>query len=109
MRSMAGDIRMVVAVVVAKESPLGRAAEAANDLNRHLPTPAEPATCPTCAGRYWPCPDFDDAANRLMDGRLRLADLVPADLHPRLWPQSAAPRAPQWPTESPPEQGRDHG
>ncbi len=99
---MEGDIRTPVGVIVAAESPLGRAAEAANDLNRHLPTPAEPGSCPTCTGRFWPCAYFDDAAARLLTARLRLGDLVPLDLHPRLWPPPTPPDSPQWPADSSP-------
>jgi hypothetical protein len=111
---MEGNIRAVVGVIVATESPLGRAVEAANDLNRHLPTPAEPGICPTCVGRFWPCPYFDDAAARLQTARLRLGDLVPLDLHPRLWPPQppAAPAAHlevAWPQDPGVGEGDRHG
>ncbi|MFI5593614.1 hypothetical protein ACIA5G_51920 [Amycolatopsis sp. NPDC051758] len=111
---MENDIRAVIGVIVATESPLGRAAEAANDLNRHLPTPAAPGICPTCADRFWPCPYFDDAAARLHTARLRLSDLVPLDLHARLWPPPpSAPAATHqevaWPQEPCLGEGDRHG
>jgi hypothetical protein len=80
--------RRVEGLVVAADSPAGRAAEAINDLTRHLPDPGAPAVCPTCAGRFWPCSSFDDAAHRVHTARLRVGDVVPLDLHPRLWPRT---------------------
>jgi hypothetical protein len=88
---MAGDIRDVLAVVVAADSPAGRLAEAINDLTAHLPTPDEPDVCPMCSGKFWPCAGFDGAAHRVHTARLRVGDLVPLDLHPRLWPQHSPP------------------
>ncbi|WP_257924905.1 hypothetical protein [Amycolatopsis iheyensis] len=108
---MEEDIRPVVGVIVATNSPLGRAAEAANDLNRHLPAPSAPGICPTCAGRFWPCAYFDDAAARLHTARLRLSDLVPLDLHPRLWPLPPPAVTPEvaWPQDPGPGEGDRHG
>jgi hypothetical protein len=99
-----GDIRAVEGLVVAANSPAGLAADAINDLARHLPNPADPGVCPTCAGRFWPCRYFDDAAYRVHTARLRVGDVVPLELHPRLWrPPPAPPDSPQWPSGSSPE------
>jgi hypothetical protein len=105
---MQGDIREVLAVVVAAASPAGRAAEAINELVMHLPTPDQPGVCPTCAGRFWPCPYFDSAAYRVHTARLRLGDWVPLDLHPRLWPHTAPPESGEWPSNTFGEEP-DHG
>ncbi|WP_410662112.1 hypothetical protein [Amycolatopsis sp. lyj-84] len=91
-------VRPMEVILVAAGSPTGRAAEAINDLTRHLPDPGEPDFCPTCAGRFWPCAVFDDAASRVHAARLRVGDVVPLDLHPRLWPSSAQPVSPVWPS-----------
>ncbi|MEC3974283.1 hypothetical protein [Amycolatopsis sp. H20-H5] len=109
---MEGDIRAVEGVVVASDSPAGRAAEAINDLTMHLPDPDDSGVCPTCAGRFWPCRYFDDAAHRVHTARLRVGDVVPLDLHPRLWPAPAAPATSQdsraWPSDTVNEE-YDHG
>ncbi|GAA4552736.1 hypothetical protein [Amycolatopsis samaneae] len=97
-----GDIRAVEGLLVAADSPAGRAAAAINDLTMHLPTPAEPGVCPTCVGRFWPCRYFDDAAYRVHTARLRVGDVVPLGLHPRLWP----PATPPGPS---PGEEHDHG
>jgi hypothetical protein len=79
-------VREIVAVVIAVDSPTGRLAEAINDLTAHLPSPTDPTQCPMCSARFWPCGGFDAAAYRVQAAGLRVADLVPLDLHPRLWP-----------------------
>ncbi|OXM43125.1 hypothetical protein CFP75_39685 [Amycolatopsis alba DSM 44262] len=93
-------------LVVAADSPAGRAAEAINDLTRHLPEPGEPNACPTCAGRFWPCEYFDDAAYRVHTARLRVGDIVPLDLHPRLWSPSAPQDPRAWPSDTDEETDR---
>lgn len=97
------NIRPMAGVMVAADSPAGRAAEAINDLTRHLPEPGAPAVCSTCPGRFWPCDYFHDAAYRVHTARLRVGDVVPLELHPRLWPP-AAPSASQdpraWPSDA---------
>lgn len=101
------NIRPVAGVMVAADSPAGRAAEAINDLTRHLPELATPAACPTCAGRFWPCAYFHDAARRVHTARLRVGDIVPLELHPRLWPPRANPASPEtraWPSDVPEEE-----
>ncbi|MGH3621612.1 MAG: hypothetical protein ACRDQ5_07455 [Sciscionella sp.] len=92
---MEGDIREVLAVIIAADSPAGRVAEAINDLTAHLPPPAEPGACPMCSNRFWPCAGFDDAAHRLLAARLRIGDLVPPDLHPRPGRPLQPPRHPR--------------
>ncbi len=90
------EIREVRAVIVAADSPLGRVSQAVDDLAAHLPTPDEPRACPLCSDRSWPCDLFDDAAHRVLAAGLRLGDLVPLDLHKRLWP----PKTPRTPPSS---------
>ncbi|MEV7043926.1 hypothetical protein [Amycolatopsis sp. NPDC051061] len=92
-------------LMVAADSPAGRAAEAINDLTRHLPQPGAPAVCPTCAARFWPCTYFYDAAHRMHNARLRVGDVVPLELHPRLWPPPAASATPRDSRAWPPEAG----
>jgi hypothetical protein len=101
------DIRLWTGLVVAADSPAGRATEAINDLTRHLPDPGTPGTCPTCAGRYWPCRYFDAAALRVHTAQLRVGDIVPLELHARLQ-LPATPSASQdphaWPSDTPQEE-----
>lgn len=73
-------------MIVAADSPLGRVGRAVDDLAAHLPSPDEPRACPLCSAQSWPCAGFDDAAHRALVAGLRLSDLVPLDLHERLWP-----------------------
>jgi hypothetical protein len=107
---MQGDIREVLAIVVAATSPAGLATKAIHELAGHLPTPDAPGICPTCADRFWPCRSFDRAAHRLHTIRLRLSDWIPLDLHPRLWQQPAQPsrKSHESPT-IPPDKGGDRG
>lgn len=84
-------MREIVAVIVAADSPAGRVAEAMSDLSAHLPDVGEPQVCPMCMGQSWPCAGFDRAAHLVMTAGLRLAELVPLDLHPRLWPPKRPP------------------
>ncbi|MDX8053813.1 hypothetical protein SK571_30970 [Lentzea sp. BCCO 10_0798] len=86
-------IREVVAVVLAADSPAGRVADVLDDLAAHLPPPAQQWGCSLCRTECWPCAGFDAAAQKVIGARLRLAEFVPLDLHPRLWP--------------PPEQSQD--
>lgn len=88
-----GGIREIVAVIVAAESPAGRVATAIDDVASHLPPLEAPWSCPLCSAQSWPCSRFDEAAREVMSNGVRLADLVPLDLHPRLWPHPA-PSAP---------------
>ena len=88
------EVRKVRAVIVAADSPLGQVSQAVDDLAAHLPSPAQPRVCPLCSDRSWPCDRFDDAAHRVLAAGLRLADLVPLDLHERLWPQRRAQTPP---------------
>jgi hypothetical protein len=98
-----GGMREIVAVVVAADSPAGRVATAIDDITAHLPPPDVPWECPLCSAHSWPCSRFDAAARRVMATGVRLADLVPLDLHPRLWPRTPPPQ----PAASPaPELGR---
>jgi hypothetical protein len=80
----------IVAVVVAVDSPLGRAVEAVDELTAHLPSPREPQSCPLCPTQSWPCTAFHTAAHHIHAARLWIGELVPPYLHPRLWP--APPR-----------------
>ncbi|WP_275295191.1 hypothetical protein [Amycolatopsis sp. La24] len=98
-------IRRMASLIVAADSPVGRVSEALNDLARHLPEPGAPDACPTCAGRYWPCSYFDDAACRVHAARLRVGDVVPLELHPRLWPPVPYETR-EWPSEPPEENDR---
>jgi hypothetical protein len=98
------NVRRMVGLVVAANSPAGRAAEAINALTRHLPDPGAPTVCPTCAGRFWPCAYFDEAAYHVHIARLRVGDVVPLDLHPRLWPPPAPRNTEEWPSGSPDEE-----
>lgn len=102
---MADEWRDVVAVVVAPESPIGRAAGAVDDMAAHLPPPGVPMVCPLCPQQSWPCAGFDDAARRVLAAGLRLPDLVPLDLHPRLWfpPPPKPPAQPDSPPTDPPD------
>jgi hypothetical protein len=81
-----GGIRESVAVIVAADSPVGRAAQAIDDMSAHLPPPEDPRACPLCSTQSWPCARFDDAAHRVQAAGVRLGELVPPDLHARLWP-----------------------
>jgi hypothetical protein len=74
-----------------------RAAEVINDLCAHQPDTLEPHAGPTgSAIHWWPCASFNNAAHQVMTARLRLAELVPLDLHPPLWPPKRQPSsAPQ--------------
>jgi hypothetical protein len=106
------NIRLVAGLMVAADSPAGRAAEAINDLTRHLPDPGVPCACPTSAGRFWPCPYFHDAARRVHIARLRVGDVVPLELHLRLWPPAADPASPgarAWPSDAPDDEETDRG
>ncbi|WP_146073828.1 hypothetical protein [Amycolatopsis sp. CA-126428] len=94
-------MRDIVAVIVAADSPAGQAAEAINDLSAHLPEAGQPRVCPMCSAEPWPCGGFHNAAQQVMTAGLRLAELVPADLHPILWP----PKPPPSPTPRPAERG----
>lgn len=90
-------VRNIVAVIVAADSPIGRAADAVSDLSTHLPGTLEPTACLLCLAESWPCARFDQAAHRVMGARLRLAEPIPLDLYPRLWPPpkpSPQPRPP---------------
>jgi len=90
------EIRGVIAVIVAADSPFGRLADTIDDLSSHLPSLQEPQACPLCFTQPWPCTRFHDAAQRVHAGGLRLDELVPLDLHPRLWPQlPASPKSAQ--------------
>lgn len=89
-----GGVREDLAVIVAVDSPLGRVSQAVNDLAAHLPPPDQPWACPLCSAQSWPCAGFDDAAHRVMTAGLRLRDLVPFDLHERLWPPRRGPSPP---------------
>ena len=96
-----GHVREVLAVIVAADSPLGRVSQAVDDLAAHLPPPDQPRACPLCSAQSWPCAGFDDAAHRALVAGLRLSDLVPLDLHERLWPR----KRPQAPSTSPQDTG----
>ncbi len=96
------DTQGIIAVVVAVDSPLGRAVEAVDKLTAHLPSPREPQECPLCLEQSWPCHGFYAAALHIHAARLWIAELVPPHLHPRLWPVS-----PRLPTQTSPA-GNDH-
>lgn len=93
-----GGTRGVVAVVLAVDSPASHVATAIDELTAHLPPAEQQSVCSVCSVRSWPCPPFHDAAHRVIAAGIRLADLVPVDLHPRLWPP-AAPQQPSWSPE----------
>jgi hypothetical protein len=93
-----GGIREIIAVVVAADSPAGRIAQAIDDMTAHLPTPEEPRACPLCSARSWPCARFHEAAHRVQAAGVRVGELVPLDLHARLWP--SAPTQPASPQHS---------
>lgn len=88
-------VREVVAVIVAANSPVGQLVRAIDDMTAHLPPPEEPRACPMCSTQCWPCSGFDTAARRVEAAGLRLGELVPLDLHARLWP----PLPPSRPTQ----------
>lgn len=87
-------IREVLAVIVAADSPAGRVSQAIDDIAAHLPSPDQPQACPLCSNRFWPCDRFDAAASHVLAAGLRLSDLVPLDLHQRLWPRMRPPSPP---------------
>jgi hypothetical protein len=103
---MAVGMREIVAVVVAADSPLGRAGATVDELTSHLPPPGEHQPCPLCPRQAWPCAGFDLVATRLQSAyQLGLGMVVPLDLHPRLWPPDrsrlpspdpAGGRNPEW-------------
>lgn len=93
-------VREVLAVIVAADSPVGRASQVVNDLAAHLPVPDQPRACPLCSAQSWPCAGFDDAAHRAKVAGLRLIDLVPFDLRERLWPQRRPPTPPKSPQDA---------
>lgn len=95
-------IRDIVAVVVAADSPVGRAAQAIDDITAHLSVPDEPNTCPLCSTQSWPCAQFTAAAHRAQAAGLRLGELVPLDLHPYLWPTPQPPPRSAPPTDPTP-------
>jgi len=97
-------VRPVAGIVVAADSPAGRASDAVNDLTRHLPDPGAPETCPTCADRYWPCTFLDDAAGRMNAAGLKVGDFVPLELHRRLWPPASTREQPERTAEPPGEE-----
>lgn len=86
-------------MIVAADSPLGRAGRAVDDLAAHLPSPDQPRACPLCSAQSWPCAGFDDAAHRALAAGLRLGDLVPLDLHDRLWPRKRPQTSPLLPQD----------
>lgn len=94
--------RGVVAVVVAADSPTGRVATAIDDLTTHLPTVGQQSSCSVCSARSWPCPPFHDASHRVIAAGVRLADLVPVDLHARLWPPTVSQQS-RWFNEENPD------
>ncbi|WP_158894051.1 hypothetical protein [Amycolatopsis anabasis] len=94
-----GGIRESVAVIVAADSPAGKAARAIDDVAAHLPPPEQPYTCPLCSSQPWPCTEFHDAAHRVQAAGVRLGALVPLDLHHRLWPRTAVPQHPGSPVQ----------
>ncbi|MDQ3276291.1 MAG: hypothetical protein M3Q39_15030 [Actinomycetota bacterium] len=100
-------MRDIVAVVVAVDSPAGRAAEAIDQLTAHLPPPDEPWACPLCSAQSWPCAGFDAAAHRVQAAHLRIVELVPLDLRPRLWPPQQ-PGPPETPAQSAPRERGPH-
>lgn len=95
-----GGIREIVAVVLAADSPAGQVAGLLDDLAAHLPPPDQQWGCSLCRTECWPCAGFDAAAQKVIDARLRLAEFVPTDLHPRLWPP---PEQPHTAPEPPPQ------
>ncbi|PPK71056.1 hypothetical protein V5P93_002914 [Actinokineospora auranticolor] len=74
------------AVIVAVESPVGTVSTAVDELSAHLPTRDRPMICPLCSTEKWPCARFRAAADLAVSGDVRLEDLIPPDLRPRLWP-----------------------
>lgn len=87
---MTGQWRGVVALAVAADSPLGRAADAVGVATTHLPPPGEHAQCAVCRDSPWPCGPFDTAARELAALGIPVGYLIPLDLHPVLWPPAAA-------------------
>ncbi len=75
-------------VIVAVDSPMGQVVRGIDDLAAHLPAASTPRTCPLCLAEVWPCARFHDAASQVQAAGVRLAVLIPPDLHPLLWPQS---------------------
>jgi hypothetical protein len=72
-------VRAIVTVVVAVDSPAGRAAEVINDMTAHLPPPDEPHACPMYLTQSWSCPG-DAAAYRVITVSERLyCPLTPVD------------------------------
>ncbi|SMD27469.1 hypothetical protein [Kibdelosporangium aridum] len=69
------DTQGIIAVVVAVDSPLGRAVEAVDKLTAHLPSPREPQECPLCLEQSWPCHGFYAAAlhHSVIEAETRLA------------------------------------
>lgn len=100
-----GGIREIVAVVLAADSPAGQVAGVLDNLAAHLPPPDQQWGCPLCHTECWPCAGFDAAAQKVVDARLRLAEFVPLDLHPLLWPPppEQSKDAPQSPPPPPPQ------
>lgn len=91
------EMREVVGVVVAVDSPAGRLVGALDDLAAHLPPVGRQWGCPLCGVDSWPCAKFHVAAQQVIGARLRLDEFVPLDLHQRLFPQTETPRSGQEP------------
>ncbi|MFD8500409.1 hypothetical protein [Amycolatopsis sp. NPDC059657] len=85
------EVRPVVAVLVAVGSVLAAEDAAINDMTAHLPPSPATSPCALCSSETWPCARFQDAAARITARGLRADDVVPAELHPILWP-SPTPR-----------------
>lgn len=84
---MADVLREFVAVVVASDSVIGHLAGAVDQAARHLPSPGQQRVCPCCSSEAWPCGQFREAGEKLVAAGLRLEQIVPSDLHQRLWPR----------------------
>ncbi len=76
---MSGASRDIVAVVVAAESPIGRASESVEQCATHLP-PAKQAACGWCS-KPWPCLPFIGAGRAAHAAGLRVSDFTPPELH----------------------------
>lgn len=75
---------------VVVDSVAGRVVQALDLVAAHLPPPGQDWGCRLCSVESWPCPPFDAAARQVVAGGLRLAELVPPDLHHLLWTPGAA-------------------
>lgn len=94
---MSGASRDIVAVVVATQSPIGRASELIAQCTTHLPVTTQSA-CAWCL-RPWPCPPFIAAARAAQAAGVRAGCFTPTELHGRL-PRELSPEAASHPVSA---------